>query len=153
MRSGVNNEFDAVVASGGDAFYAATAAVLGAEGVVGHSLDVAIFGENDDDVFFRMTLNEDRTVPEDWVNYLTLYPNQNYTDEQRVNAAGLSVMDSQEAAENKMRLPWMKKRGFKGLAKISLIPEDGVVLQTSNETNHFTWWRTKMCNLAKAKMV
>lgn len=106
-----------------------------------------------DDVFFRMTLNEDRTVPEDWVNYLTLYPNQNYSDEQRVYAAGLSVMDSQEAAENKMRLPWMKKKGFKGLAKISLIPEDGVVLQTTNETNHFTWWRTKMCNLAKAKMV
>lgn len=106
-----------------------------------------------DDVFFRMTLNKNRMVPEDWMNYLTLYPNANYSNEQRIYAAGLSIMDSQKAAEDKMKLPWIKKKGFKGLAMISLIPEDGVILQTFDEKNHFTWWRTKNCNLEKAKMI
>lgn len=106
-----------------------------------------------DETFYRMTFNEDRVVPEDWVNYLQLHPERNFTAEQRIYAAGLSLMDSEDAALNKMKLPGIKRLGFKGLAKISLIPEDGVILQTTNENSHYTWWRTRMCNLAKAEMV
>ena len=107
---------------------------------------------SDGDTFYRFTLNEDRVIQDDWKNYLTLYPNRKCSDEMRPYFAGLSLMDSQEAAENKMKLPKMKKLGFKGLAKISLIQEDGVFLPTFG-ANHDTWWRTTMCNLAKAQMV
>ena len=111
--------------------------------------DVAIANE---DIFYRMTLNEERVVPEDWQNYLTLYPNKAYTEQQRICAAGLSLVNSKEAAVKKMKLPLIRKRGLKGIASISIIPEDGVILQT-NSSGHYTWWCTTMCNLAKAIIV
>ena len=67
-------------------------------------------------------------------------------------AAGLSIYDNLETLQKKMKLPMMKKRGLKGFARISLVPEDGVVLPTFEESHH-TWWRTTMCNLEKAELL
>lgn len=105
------------------------------------------------DVFYRMTRNEDRIVPEDWLNYLTLFPHKKYSAGGLILAAGLSLVNSRDAAEKKMKLPYIKRQGFKGLATISIIQEDGVVLQTTNDTSHYTWWRTSMCDLAKTEIV
>lgn len=111
--------------------------------------DVAIADEK---IFYRLTINEDRIVPEDWNNYLTLYPERTFSAKEKILAAGLSLADSKEAAVKKMKLPKIKKRGLKGIASISIIPKDGVILQTK-ESSHYTWWRTTMCDLSKAKIV
>lgn len=106
----------------------------------------------DGDVFYRLTRNKDNIVPDDWQNNLTLYPERKYNNNLRVYAAGLSLFDDLEALQNKMKLPAMKRLGMKGLAKIALEPEDGVVMPTFYESHH-TWWRTTMCNLDKAELL
>ena len=104
-----------------------------------------------DDVFYRFTLNEDSLVSADWHNHLTLFPDKAFTEQEKILASGLSMMDELESARKKLKLPGMKR--FKAIAQISLVPEDGVILQTGCKIHHFTWWRTTMCNLAKASIV
>ena len=103
------------------------------------------------DYFFRLTLNEREIVPEDWFNYLKLNPLRHFSKEQIIYCAGLSMQETIESAMKVKKLPYMKR--FNGLAKISIIPEDGVILQTLRDPHHYTWWRTTMCDLAKAEMV
>ncbi len=106
----------------------------------------------DSDVFYRFTKEADVIGPRDWINYRNLYPNRQWTKEEIIFAAGLSLFDSPDRFLRERKLPGVKKRPWKGLAKISLIPADGVVLQTMS-AHHYTWWRTTMCNLAKAELV
>lgn len=105
-----------------------------------------------EDVFYRLAKYEDRIVKEDWQNHLTLHPHRHYSKEYEVYAAGLSIYENLETLQKKMKLPTMKRLGLKGIAKISLVPEDGVVLPTFKESHH-TWWRTTMCNLEKAELI
>jgi hypothetical protein len=106
----------------------------------------------DEEVFFRMIRHDSIIVDEDWFNHLVLFPNKHYSSEDKILAAGLSVNNNLEDIRNKIKLPKLRKY-FKGLAKISLIPEDGVILQTGEERSHYTWWRTKMCDLTKAELL
>ena len=55
-------------------------------------------------------------------------------------------------AKRNLKLPLIKKK-YKGLAAITLVEEDGVLKQTTNDVHHYTWWRTNSCNLTKAKVV
>ena len=105
------------------------------------------------DVFYRFTKNIDCIVPEDWYNHLTLFPEREYSADRRILAAGLSLWNTEERILKEKKLPIFRKIKCDGLAKISLIPEDGVILQTTKEIHHHTWWRTTMCNLAKAESV
>ena len=110
--------------------------------------DVCIANE---DVFFRMTFEVDSIQPKDWYNHLALFPERIFSDSEKLFAAGLSLLDTIEEVERKRKLPGTKH--LKGTARISLVPEDGVVLQTGRRVHHFTWWRTTMCNLSKAQIV
>lgn len=110
--------------------------------------DVCIANE---DVFYRFTLNEDSIVAADWQNHLTLFPDKLFSEQEQIVASGLSMMDELDAARKKMKLPGMKR--FRAIAQISLVPEDGVILQTGCRIHHFTWWRTTMCNLTKARLI
>lgn len=106
----------------------------------------------DNDVFYRFTKNEDTISPVDWQNYRTLFPKRSWTTEELILAAGLSLSDNPDRFLRERKLPGVKKRKWKGIAKISLIPEDGVILQTMSE-HHYTWWRTTMCDLEKAELI
>ncbi len=112
--------------------------------------DVCVTNE---DVFYRLVKYEDHIEPSDWQNYLTLFPHRKYSPEDRIFAAGLSMFDNQGAAEKRKNLPIMKRLGLNSLAKISLCPEDGVILQTYKDRSHYTWWRTTMCDLEKAELL
>ena len=104
------------------------------------------------DVFYRLIHHTDHTTPEDWQNTITEQPKRKFTPEQIIYAAGMSVLNTEEVARDKLKMPFMKNKGLIGVAKISLIPEDGVVLQTFYES-HYTWWRTTLCNLEKAELI
>ncbi|MBQ3658466.1 MAG: hypothetical protein II956_16740 [Bacteroidales bacterium] len=47
--------------------------------------------------------------------------------------------------------PMMKK--FKGIAELTLNPEDGVLQQTGKKIGHYTWWRTKAFDINSAKII
>jgi len=111
--------------------------------------DVCI-ADNDD--FYRLIHHKDHATPEDWLNTITEQPQRKFTPEQVVYAAGMSVLDNLEVAKDKLKMPFMKNKGLTGIAKISLVPEDGVVMQTFYDSHH-TWWRTTMCNLEKAETI
>jgi len=106
----------------------------------------------DNDVFYRFTKKADVIESRDWMNYRTLYPKRRWTKEEIILASGLSLTDNADRFLQERKLPGVKKRPWKGIAKISLIPEDGVILQTMSE-HHFTWWRTTMCDLEKAELI
>ena len=101
------------------------------------------------DEFYRFTILPDRVSAQDWQNHLTLFPERKFDNISF--AAGLSVQDNLDNAKRLKCLPYLRK--FKGIARISLVETDGVVLQTGRDAHHFTWWRTKMCDLTKAQMI
>lgn len=111
--------------------------------------EVCIANNND---FYRLIHYTDRTTAEDWMNTITEQPRRKFTPEQIIYASGMSVLDNIEVARDKLKMPLMRNKGLTGIAKISLFPEDGVVLQTFGES-HYTWWRTTMCNLEKAELI
>ena len=104
------------------------------------------------DNFYRLIHHTDHTIPEDWLNTITEQTKRKFTSEQIIYAAGMSILNNPAIAREKLKMPLMKNKGLTGIARISLIPEDGVVLQTFSDS-HYTWWRTTMCNLAKAEII
>ena len=107
----------------------------------------------DGDVFYRFTKKANVIEPRDWVNHRGLYPNRKWTKEELILASGLSLFDTPERILQERKLPGVRKLPWKGLAKISLIPLDGVILQTTKNVHHYTWWRTTLCNLEKAELI
>lgn len=107
----------------------------------------------DNEVFYRFTKKADVIEPRDWLNHRNLFPKREWTKEELILASGLSLFDTPERFLRERKLPGVKRLPWKGLAKIALIPSDGVVLQTTKDTHHYTWWRTALCNLEKAELV
>ena len=107
---------------------------------------------SDNDTFYRYTANEGAIDARDWLNHINRYPNIRFEGEKKILAAGLSLQDDLENARRDLKLPFIKKK-YKGLAAITLLAEDGVLKQTTNNIHHYTWWRTNSCNLTKAAVV
>ncbi len=104
------------------------------------------------ETFYRYTENEGTIVERDWLNHINRYPNIHFEGKKKILAAGLSLQDDLDNAKRNLKLPLIKKK-YKGLAAITLVEEDGVLKQTTNDVHHYTWWRTNSCNLTKAKVV
>lgn len=105
--------------------------------------------ENED--FYRLLINKDEIVADDWKPYVELYPRKNYLGETFINANGLSISKNSDFNEL-TKLPKIKKQ-FKGLAKITLNPTDGVLKKTGSDDKHYTWWRTTLFDENSAKIV
>lgn len=99
--------------------------------------------------FYRLLLNEDKIVEDDWKTYTQLYPDQAYIGEKLILASGLSV--NKDGDFNRLtKLSYMKR--FKGIALIKLNPTDGVLKKTKGK-NHYTWWRTTSFDTDKAEII
>ncbi len=105
--------------------------------------------ENED--FYRLLINKDEIVADDWKPYVELYPNKNYLGNTFINANGLSISKNSDFKEL-TKLPKIKKQ-FKGLAKITLNPTDGVLKKTGSDDKHYTWWRTTSFDENSAEIV
>lgn len=93
----------------------------------------------DGDIFYRFVLDINQISEKDFRSYLELYPEKNYTGYNQVMASGLSVLDSVPDS-GLIRLP--KFRKYKGIVKITLSAEDGVLVKSGSDEHHYTWWRT-----------
>ncbi len=93
----------------------------------------------DEDIFYRLTIDEDRITTEDLKSHLELYPNKNYLGFNRITASGVSVLDAMPD-ETKRNLPRLRR--FKGVAKLTLSATDGVLMKSGPDEHHYTWWPT-----------
>ena len=102
------------------------------------------------DVFFRLIYDAEQISEDDFKPYLELYPDKHYDGYQKVKASGLSVFDTIPDASLR-RLPNMKK--FKGVAKLVLTAEDGVLMKSGPNEHHYTWWRSKTFDISTATII
>lgn len=56
-------------------------------------------------------------------------------------AKSLSVFDSLDACQNKLKLPRNRKR-FSGILEVNLTNEDGLIKKTFSDPDHYSWWRS-----------
>ena len=101
--------------------------------------------------FYRLLYNEDEITEDDWKPYTELYPDKKYFGNALLNAYGLSISKNGNYDEL-TKLPNLKKR-FKGLAKVTLNPTDGVLKKTGKDDKHYTWWSTTSFDKNSAEIV
>lgn len=105
----------------------------------------------EDEEFFRLLINKDYIVEDDWKTYIELYPSKSYVGESLIMANGLSISKNPDFKEL-TKLPNIKRR-FKGMAKIKLKPTDGVLKKTGKDDKHYTWWKTKGFDPSVAEII
>lgn len=98
---------------------------------------------------FRLTLEADKVTEADFVPYLEQYKDKKYSAPQKIMAAGLSIFSSYDPSLTQ-KIPSLRK--FKGVAKLQLNPQDGVLAKTGGE-NHYTWWRTTSFDINTVEMI
>ena len=103
----------------------------------------------EEEQFYRLLLNEDIIVDEDWKSYAELYPGKKYSGDQLILASGLSIFNTSDLS-NLKKLPSMRR--FKGVARIKLYPTDGVLKKTGR-ANHYTWWGTTAFNADNVEII
>lgn len=100
--------------------------------------------------FYRLLINKDKITEDDWKPYIELYPKKKYVGENFINANGLSIIKDYNF-NGFTKLPNLKQ--FKGLAKVTLNPTDGVLKKTGTNDKHYTWWRTKSFDENSAEII
>lgn len=108
-----------------------------------------IVPENEE--FYRLLLNQNEITEEDRKPYVELYPDQIFVGKSLIQAHGLSVLKI-ENCESLSKLPGFNKH-FKGIAKVTLNPTDGVLQKTGSKKEHYTWWRTTSFDESSAEII
>lgn len=85
----------------------------------------------------------------DFQSQRALKPNRVFNGVNECIARSLSVFNNASKCLNMTKLPPYKKR-FKAVLEITLEKEDGLVLKTFKDPNHYSWWRTTNFVLSKS---
>ena len=94
-------------------------------------------------VFYRLMSNP--IAESDFYSHRKLFPIKFFRVTECV-ARSLSIWADKKEAEKLLALPTLKN---KKTYEILLTPDDGQVLQTGKNQNHFSWWRTKNFDFTK----
>lgn len=105
--------------------------------------------ENED--FYRLLFNKDEIIEDDWKPYIELYPEKKYNGAHLINANGLSISKNSDF-KDLTKLPNIQKH-YKGLAKVTLNPTDGVLKKTGADDKHYTWWMTTSFDKSSAEII
>lgn len=98
---------------------------------------------------YRLVKNIPATV-DDFVTYHELDSNRDWGNNY-VCSFALSMFDDLDKARKLKKIPSL--RDSKAIVKIVLNPEDGVVKQTSKNTFHYSWWKTRNFDIKSAETV
>lgn len=99
------------------------------------------FEPNNFKVFRLATM--DNLDEADFQSQRALKPNKEFKGVDECIARSLSVLDEFQKCLNMVKLPVYKNR-WKAVLELELNAEDGLVLKTFKDPNHYSWWRT--CN-------
>lgn len=90
-------------------------------------------------------------IPEnaDFISQRMLNPERIFNGVDECTSRGLSVFDKIEACQNRLKLPRNRKR-FSSILKVNLEDNDGLIMKTFKDPNHFTWWRSNSFNFENA---
>jgi hypothetical protein len=105
--------------------------------------------ENED--FYRLLINKDEIIEDDWKPYAELYPDKTYNSDGFIMAHGLSVSKIDNYNELIKKTPSLKD-SHNGIAKVTLNPTDGVLKKTFGD-KHYTWWRTTSFDKDSAEII
>lgn len=97
--------------------------------------------------FYRLTIEPDKVTEDDFKTYVELFPQKTFKGQLAIFATGLSVLSS-DNPQGLLKLPGMEK--FKGVAKLTLTPKDGVMMKSGGKPYHYTWWRTTAFDIQSA---
>lgn len=100
--------------------------------------------------FYRLAQNANMYSEQDFLSYTDMYPNRPWGGMLPL-ALGLSVIDNELKARKNLKLPMF--RNYRGIIRLELNPQDGVVKQTGVHRSHYTWWRTKSFQTTDLKML
>ena len=94
-------------------------------------------------VLYRLTKGEIATA-EDLTTYYEKDPNKDWGDKHAESYA-VSLYDDLDKTGKLLKIPSLKNS--KGVSKIILNPENGVVKQTSKSPYHYSWWKTNKIDI------
>lgn len=99
-------------------------------------------------ILYRLT-NEDSFSIDDLDTYYDINPLKDY-GKNKERSYAVSMFDDISQVEKLKKFPLLKNK--KGIARIVLNPENGVVKQTGNKY-HYSWWKTNVFNINSVEMV
>ncbi|WP_052181118.1 hypothetical protein [Alistipes sp. ZOR0009] len=88
----------------------------------------------------------------DFISQRLLNPDRVFNGVSECIARSLSVYDDLEACNNILKLPSHRKR-FKSILEVNLNDNDGLVMKTFKDPNHYSWWRSNSFNFKTANKV
>ena len=94
-------------------------------------------------VLYRLTKGEKATA-EDLTTYYEKDPNREWGDK-LAEAYAVSLYDDLDKTGKLLKIPSLKNS--KGVSKIILNPENGVVKQTGKSPYHYSWWKTNKIDI------
>ncbi|MBK9670905.1 MAG: hypothetical protein IPP56_16450 [Bacteroidetes bacterium] len=93
-------------------------------------------------IFYRLVQN-DTLVESDFHSHKKIWPNKKFQVSDCI-AHSLSMLEDFTSCFALTKLPALKTRK---VAAVLLTNTDGPLLQTGNNTKHYSWWRAKTFNL------
>lgn len=100
-------------------------------------------------VLYRLTKKEHITKF-DLLSYYELDPEHDWGDKLGI-AHGLSLFDDLSKVNKLIRIPSLKNS--KGVSKLTLNAQNGVVKQTTKNHYHYTWWKTSSFDINTVETV
>lgn len=98
--------------------------------------------EPNNEVYYRLVDSHPPTV-RDFASNRELQPQRRLKSVTECEARSLSVYDNVEECRKVQKFPALRN---KQVAKVALMPECGVVLQTTSNLFHHSWWLKAACD-------
>jgi hypothetical protein len=101
--------------------------------------------EPSEGIYYRLGSNP--SIEEDFFSHRKRYPLKAFnTDE--CTALSLSVFNDLDAVKKLFSLPTMRGRP-NDVLELTLSTENGLILQTGRNVNHYSWWKSSVFDLSK----
>lgn len=101
--------------------------------------------------FYRFSSSENPDL-NDFLSHRYLHPTTVFNNVPECIARSLSVYDSLEKCINLRKLPRHRNK-WKSILELKLNADDGLVMKTFPDPNHYSWWRSNSFKLETAKIV
>jgi hypothetical protein len=102
-------------------------------------------------IVYRLTV---KTEPEesDLLSQRALKPNRKFKGVDECISRSLSVYNKVDKCWKMVKLPTFKNR-WKSVVEIELKSDDGLVMKTFKDPNHYSWWRSTKFTIDNTKIL